>query len=343
MHLDVCISKKQVGKMDIHLICGTRNLLIEDSEIPFNFDNFILSKDNVLLSNLIGKPDFVFKVGLNSISILEKYPHFLSSGNELVYQETNLDRLSEKKAEVLQMLTCCFWFVKDNSCNTDQLHLYAPNNNVVISRIRTTVFSNSKGEYKDEIFKVDELLLAANYFDRLVELRSYDALIDKNHKSSYQENKDYNQTKPGDFNYIKYNQQNRIDRAFLFLTLARSNSFLPLKISFYIAIYESLFTTDNTEVSHKVTERATFFLEENSIAKRNVFELIKFGYSIRSKFVNGKKLDKKIKNHEDLVKLSMELDRITRKLFIKILHDDANIFLQNDDELNKWFFELLIK
>ncbi len=329
--------------MDIHLICATRNFLIEDGGGTFHFEDFILSKDNQCLFNLFGKHEFLSKVGLNSIPILEKYPYFLSSGNEHEFQEINLERLSVKKIEVLQLLLSCLWFVKDNSCNTDWLHLYAPGNDIAISRTLTKVFSNSKGEYKDETFTLDELLLAKDYLDRLGEIRGYDTSIDLIPKMDYQENKDYNQILPGDFNYIGYNQQNRIDRAFLFLTLARSSSFLPLKISFYIAIYECLFTTDNTEVSHKVTERSAFYLEKDSAAKRKVFEIVKLGYSIRSKFVHGQKLDKKIKNHEDLVKLSVELDQVTRKLFIKILHDDSDLFLQNDNDLNNWFIDLILQ
>ena len=80
---------------------------------------------------------------------------------------------------------------------------------------------------------------------------------------------------PNPMSSVPYNQYNRVARAVRFIDLARSQDFLPLKISFYIACLESLLTTDNTGVSHKVTERAVLILGGDFEEKQENFKLIK--------------------------------------------------------------------
>lgn len=53
-------------------------------------------------------------------------------------------------------------------------------------------------------------------------------------------------------NFIKYNDEIRIDRALAFLLRARYENFLPLKLSLYIPIFECLFTTDRYKVMKKL-------------------------------------------------------------------------------------------
>jgi len=329
--------------MEIKLLCGSRNFLIDKSVKNFQIDDFVISTDRDILFKLFGETEFISKAGLNSIPILEKYPYFVSIGEADHYlSNTDIlteDRLSEKKLELLQFFIFCLWFIRDNSANSDHLYTYVLEKKLVFSRTRTIVFSNSNGEYVDTQFSINDINTAKDICYRLFELRTTEIKKEKE-----DEVKDYNKIKTGDFNYILYSSQNRIDRAILFLTLARSNSYLPLKISFYIAIYEALFTTENTEVSHKVTERATFFLGGDFETKLKNFKIIKTAYNIRSKFVHGQQLDKKkIKTKEDLICLSNQIDTLTRDLLNKIIKTDSNIFLLDDEKLNEWFNQLILK
>ena len=127
----------------------------------------------------------------------------------------------------------------------------------------------------------------------------------------------------------------------MFLTLARSNSFLPLKISFYIAILETLFTTDNNEVTHKVSERISFYLSDK-LNKLNTFKIVKECYGIRSKFVHGQKLDRKYDN-DALKEKSSELDDIIRILLNKVILEESDMFLSNDHILNESFNKLIFR
>jgi len=74
------------------------------------------------------------------------------------------------------------------------------------------------------------------------------------------------------------------------------------------------------------------------------FKIIKTAYNIRSKFVHGQQLDKKkIKTKEDLICLSNQIDTLTRDLLNKIIKTDSNIFLLDDEKLNEWFNQLILK
>lgn len=69
--------------------------------------------------------------------------------------------------------------------------------------------------------------------------------------------------------------------------IARSESVLPLKIMNYCSVLECLFTSDNTEVTHKVAERFARFIGKDFEDRKRLFKLVKDTYKIRSKAVHG--------------------------------------------------------
>lgn len=332
--------------MEIKLICATRNFQIDTSAANFIIEFFSVSNNTNHLLSLIGYQDFISRVGINAFPLLEEYPYFYSTGSYEdfidgvdIYDER---RLSEKAAELLQLFISTLWFIKDCSSNTDHLYTYVKDKNLTFSRIRTVVFSNSSGQYADSIFSLDELEIAKTIFYKIVTIQNIGIKhSDDNNDKKARVNGD--EITPGDFHFIEYNSRNRIDRATMFLSLARSNSFLPLKISFYVAIFETLFTTDNTEVSHKVTERVTFYLGGDFETKKSNFKLIKTAYGIRSKFVHGQHLDKKIRTKEKLTEIANQIDVLTRTLLTNVIMIDSELFLQDESTLNDWFFELILK
>lgn len=331
--------------MNIKLVCSNRYFEIDDSVKNYQFDDFIISKDKELLFRQFGEQEFISRVGLNAIPILELYPYFLSIlDREYILSTVDVkseERLSEKKLELLQFFIFCLWFVKDNSANTDQLYTYVRENQIVFSRTRTITFCNAKGEYSNTVFNMDDLNEAKDICFKIHNLRSIE--VKRSEEANNIGKTNYNKIQAGDYNFIQYNSQNRIDRALLFLYLARGNSYLPLKIFFYIGIFESLFTTDNSEVSHKVTERITIYLSGNSDCKLNNFKAIKSAYDVRSKFVHGQLFDrKKIKTKDDLILLTEHIDNLTREVLKKIIKTDSSIFLQDDENLTKWFNMLVL-
>ena len=55
----------------------------------------------------------------------------------------------------------------------------------------------------------------------------------------------------------------------------------------YCSALETLFTTESTEITHKLAERVSFFLGKDGSERIKIFHTVKAAYSIRSKLVHG--------------------------------------------------------
>lgn len=325
--------------MEIRLICSTRHFKIESED--FHFNQFTLKTDESKLWELIGYKTFIEKIGLNFCEHLVTNPYYFLVGesDQLINEFTpNELRLSEKKAEELQFFMFCLWFIKDCCSNTDQLYTYIPSKDLAFSRQRTVFFTNASGEYVDNSFTLAELNETKKVFVKFSKL-IFETI---DYEQSVSEKEDgISKLTLGDSNFINDTSVNRIYRAYLFITLARSNSLLPLKISFYIGALEALFTTDKSEVSHKVTERVCLFLKGTKEEKLSNFQLIKKAYDIRSKFVHGQNLGKKV-NRKKLQSISTETDTLLRQL-MNVIISKPDIFLGDNEEISKHFTSLLLE
>lgn len=84
----------------------------------------------------------------------------------------------------------------------------------------------------------------------------------------------------------------RSGRALQFIDNARVSTNTGFKVAHYISAFESLFSTNFAELSHKLSERVAFFLGSHGHSKKEVFQNIKVAYGIRSKLVHGDNLSK---------------------------------------------------
>lgn len=325
--------------MKITALCSTKFFKIDQSVINFTFNHCVLSEDLELLNNIINNEKFVFTFGLISYRELTSNPYFTTvyqiDNEPLDYRKQVEMNTSEAISSSLQMLIFCLWFVRDNSANVSNVYTYVPEMFEGHVRSRETIFSTAKGEYISLIFNTQEIETAVMICNKITELQAVKQSEDETIEEP-------NSVRLGGYESILYNSLSRIDRAYLFLMLARSKSYLPLKISFYVAILECLFTTDNNEVSHKVTERTTLYLGGDEQSRLENFKLIKTAYGIRSKFVHGQQLEKKFKTKSDLVDISVQIDSLLRELLTKIIIKDSDLFLQSDDKLNDWFTKLIL-
>ncbi|MFC5271590.1 hypothetical protein [Adhaeribacter terreus] len=112
----------------------------------------------------------------------------------------------------------------------------------------------------------------------------------------------------------------RIGRALLFVKQAREARNLAYKISNYCSAFETLFSTDSAELSHKLSERVAFFMA-NEFNKIETFKTIKKAYSVRSKLTHGDCLEQK--QIDLLGELSTSIDNILRSIFNKILTNES--------------------
>jgi hypothetical protein len=105
----------------------------------------------------------------------------------------------------------------------------------------------------------------------------------------------------------------RSARALQFVNSARTSTNLALRVTHYCSALEALFLTDSAELSHKLSERAAFFLGEFGYNRNDVFKNIKAAYSIRSKLTHGDALSKRA--IDELPNISVLLDSYLRAIF----------------------------
>jgi hypothetical protein len=124
----------------------------------------------------------------------------------------------------------------------------------------------------------------------------------------------------------------RIQRAFLILNIARTTSFLPMKIAFYINVLECLLLNDNMELNFKLQMYTANFIGKDKDDKMYIRNTINKAYGIRSVFFHGSKIKQ---NQIQLEQISKQLDNVLRKTIIKAIEtkevfNDKNTSLLND-------------
>ena len=135
----------------------------------------------------------------------------------------------------------------------------------------------------------------------------------------------------------------RLGRALRFIAAARREKNPAIKVAHYCSAFESLFSTDNSELSHKLSERIALFLKNFKYDPFIVFDDIKSFYNLRSKVTHGDSLeDKKVNAIPDL---SKKCDSYLRCIINEILNDSEliNIFDGSKEVQEKYFRELILK
>jgi hypothetical protein len=192
------------------------------------------------------------------------------------------------------------WLVKDNAVTCDTAFLIYESKGITeASSLRLQYqFTSARG-------KLDNIKLNKK---ELVEFEEY-----HNYVESYFHKKDSSSLK-----FMLHKNFSRLSRGLLFVKQAREARNLAYKISNYCSALETVFSTDSAELSHKLSERIAFFLQ-NDFNKLSTFKLIKKAYAVRSKLTHGDTLENK--QIELLGDLSEEIDNIIRFSFNKILKD----------------------
>lgn len=231
-----------------------------------------------------------------------------------------------------QLLSSALWLIKDNSISTDQGFLYIYDDKFdnektsVSSNGRTPYFFNSYGKRVETEYSFDEISGA-------IKLQM---LFDNESGLKMSQNQIANRITTG---------ANRLERFYYFIQSARSEAFLPNKISTYCTALETLLSTDNQEISHKISERVARILGKDLQSREELFSFIKVAYSIRSSNVHGDKLSKKYRTLENQAEIARELDDKIRDLYGYILSNEElfNVYLDdNNNQLNHYFNKLIL-
>lgn len=134
----------------------------------------------------------------------------------------------------------------------------------------------------------------------------------------------------------------RVGRSLRFVKQAREARNIPYKITNYCAALETLFTTENMELSHKLSERVAFFLKDE-FAKLETYKSVKKAYSIRSKLTHGASMEKK--DLDQMPDVSFKTDMILRSAIRKIVDKEEllEMFDSSNERIDKYFENLIFQ
>jgi len=318
------ITKLHNIKLDSKMNKGKK---IDDlSRISNSYENFLELFNNVDFKSKIGELEF--NAFQNSTYLYQKVTF---EDKERIFDDEStrihfLDYQLSKVQAFLNML----WLVKDNGITVENgfLHIkHEDNGNSISSNGLFVSPSNSLGEKEIVTFTKEEIDLAIKYYKTL-DFTEVNERLNKGIEKLRTENP-----------LLK--KYNRLERALYFIQVARNESVLPIRIMHYCTILETLFSTDNREISHQVSERFARFLGENSEERKGLFKLVKTAYSVRSKAVHGQPVNQDLKT---LKNISMDIDCSLRKFFIKVLNNNDIVeqFEQNNEQLQNYFLDLVM-
>jgi len=282
--------------------------------------------NNVKLKNKILTQESILIMGIIESEFIRDSNAFLiyeyDNDEEIFKGHSNLQIL-ERILSWIDDIQKNLWLIRDNCVCCDTAYLIHSENEIPreasMSRLQYQ-FNKSTGDLESTKFSKNDLLEFAKYHDDI-----------ETHFHSKESNSS---------NFMLQKNFSRINRGLIFVKQAREARNLAYKVSNYCSAFETLFSTDNAELSHKLSERISFFLKED-FNKLDTFKTIKKAYGIRSKLTHGDTLD--IKQIETLGELSYKIDEILRVCFNKILRESplTKMFESPKNVIDSYFDEII--
>lgn len=157
-----------------------------------------------------------------------------------------------------------------------------------------------------------------------------------------------------------YFNYSRLHNSVNFLNHAYNENWTLLKTTLLFISLESLFNGGGSELTYKIALRTSYFLyPKNSLERKKVFEFLKKGYKIRSKFVHGTASEKEINKvmqqyatkkgisyydfHHDFIE---ELQEIVASCLRSILLDEKYLILftnAKSEEIDDFLDDLIVQ
>jgi hypothetical protein len=272
--------------------------------------------------------------GVNANIVEQNYIYYFGgeTNDSDVFKDCNtVTEVGSRALDILREDTTALWFIKDNSAFIREVFIEDVDKLRGVTAYNKLTASTANSELAVTDFTEAELLHSIEVLKKL-----YDSINKASSHKQHTKELDEEKQKPYDIS--------RITRAELFLNILRSERSLIVKITYYVAIFECLLTSQGTEITHQVSERAALFIGGTAIRKKEIYDIVKNGYGIRSSYIHGSKITKTI---TELKKVSIELDNLTRELFLKVLEDDHIFTLietkSKEKEFNDFFKDLLFK
>lgn len=260
-----------------------------------------------------------------------KNPCFYFNTEIAPYRFQDLEKMLELRDFVHDALFS-LWLTKDNSVNS-HLMISRRDDNTISTNRTPKMFSNSIGEYGKTFFSKDEIQVAENWAQLILEMYTNTELEPTIKKERAVGEIVFNNTNKD----IQYDKTNRLQRTIHFVTIARSESFLPAKITFYISALESLLSDTNAELKFQVSDRSARILGVNSEDKLKISTVVGKAYDYRSKYIHGTAGKKA---SEEFLR---DVDDILRRLIKLFLTELNHVVQMKDEAFRNWLKELQYK
>jgi len=239
----------------------------------------------------------------------------------------------------LRSFFMALWLVRDNSVNCELgfLEHDVPGQGVTHeSNFIAALFSNARGSTGSVAFSVEEVRQAAGYFKTFFLPVMFGMAPNTEFAAEVLPGKSARPI------LISAKGVNRLSRLLYFLSAARSANDLGVKVSLYMTSFEIMFSTETTELTHRLSERVAFFLYREPADRLAAYRRVKRGYNIRSKVIHGSVLSDSLQ--KELADASGEIDELLRQLVQKIASDAAarQVFEMDDGKLEDYFTRLAI-
>jgi hypothetical protein len=216
------------------------------------------------------------------------------------------------------------WLVKDHSAypGLGFVQVCDGKNISVHSNQLASNFTTSTGQRSTVALTTEELNRASDFIKKLLPLFRYDFRL---------------RHSPTTALLGSQRDAKRLSRAIYFTSVARAVNDLGIKIVNYCTALETLFSTDATELTYKVSQRTSVFLGGSVEEKMSIHDLVKKAYGVRSKVVHGDGLRNDAV--EKIMSVSEELDSLVRRILLKIFSSEetAKHFEMGRDELDRFF------
>ncbi len=218
------------------------------------------------------------------------------------------------------------WLVKDNAVNVELGFLEHPYRDPirisVSSNSRAIRFSDAADEFPVYEFLEQELRDARDIYVALFEKNALQIDLALSTRTVSPES-------------------TRFDRVLYFAQGARGASDLGMKVATYVTCFESLFSTETSELAHKLAERVAFFCGDTPATRFEVFKTVKVAYTIRSRTVHGDKLPAKLAAQAKPT--AQQCDALLRSALNKILTAPGmyEVFVGSPDKLENYLTRLV--
>jgi len=286
-----------------YILIAIIDFLTLDKNSTFNLFNWQITNDRKIISeNIPNKTELTKKCGTFSTEelLLKTVAFKICESDDLPHS------IIHKESENISAFLSLIWTREDNSIGTYSQIIQTIDGKKTYANRKDSFKTNSEGKFDDfhltanliNIIKNEETLI---YFENLLlkgENKNLNVL-NKSHRTELENS---------------FTKTTRIQRSFILLQIARSNSFLPMKIAFYINVLECLLLDNDAELSLRLQLYSATLIGKNKEEKTFIRNVVNKAYGVRSQFFHGSII--KLKK-DKLENLSKQLDNIVRDVIIK--------------------------